>query len=392
MKYTKICCLVLFIMIFSGCQKTIIDELPDGYYIDLKTKDVDVYSDTYLKDIVKTTNINYDESVKLNTDALGEKNVEINFVVDNNTYIYHIKYNVLDLSKPKILNKNEIYVNQNSDIWLCDYIMYGDVYSNEPICRVEGDYNLNEIGDYNIKYIVTDDANNEEYFDTILHVTKPSTNKNNKKTITYFSNVYQKYKNNDTKIGIDVSEWQGDIDFNSVKKAGAEFVIIRIGLELADSKELVIDQKYKDNIKNAKDAGLEVGVYFYSTANNILEAKEQAEWVQNTLDNEELDLPIVFDWERFNKWNSLKLSFHDINEIADTFLNEVESFGYTGMLYSSKFYLENIWTNKNSYPVWLAHYTNNTNYEGNYFIWQMCNDGKINGITGDVDIDIMYLK
>ena len=109
------------------------------------------------------------------------------------------------------------------------------------------------------------------------------------------------------------------------------------------------------------------------------------------MDGEKLELPIVFDWENFNKWNEYKLSFHDINSIADTFIDTVMKSGYKGMLYSSKFYLENIWENKNDYPVWLAHYTDETNYTGKYKIWQMCNDGVIDGINGDVDIDIMYL-
>ena len=116
-----------------------------------------------------------------------------------------------------------------------------------------------------------------------------------------------------------------------------------------------------------------------------------AEWVIKALDGEELDLPVVFDWENWSKWQEYKLSFHDINEIADTFMKTIEKAGYKGMLYSSKFYLENIWENKNDYPVWLAHYTNETNYKGKYKIWQMCNDGVIDGINGDVDIDIMYL-
>ena len=391
MKYVKIICLMVIILLFTGCSKTIIDELPEGYYFELNGLSADIYSDTKLSDLVKKTNIDYDDLL-LDTNSLGEKTTEIKFIVDKNTYIYHINYSVKDLSKPRILSSGDRYVTVGSDVWLCDYIMYGDEYDKEPVCRVEGEYDLNTIGDYNIKYIVSDESENEEYFETILHVIKEQKKSNTNKTTTYFKNVYNKNKNDNTSIGIDVSEWQDDIDFNKVKESGVEFVIIRIGLELSKSKEIAIDKKFSDNIKNAKDAGLKVGVYFYSVALNNEEAKDQAKWVLDTLNNEQLDLPIVFDWESFNNWNNLKLSFHDINEIADTFISEVEKFGYKGMLYSSKFYLENIWENKNNYPVWLAHYTDNTNYEGKYSIWQMCNDGKISGIDTDVDIDIMYLE
>ena len=376
MKYYKILILLFIVGLFTGCSKTIIDELPEGYYFDLKTTDTDVYSDTYLKDIVKTTNIDYDKTIKLDTSSLGEKSAEIKFMVDKNTYIYHINYQVKDISKPRILSSGDRYITVNSDVWLCDYIMYGDEYTKEPVCRVEGDYDLNTIGDYDIKYIVSDDAGNEEYFETTLHVIEPSNNKtSSKKTTTYFSKVYKNNKNDNTKIGIDVSEWQDDIDFNKVKNSKAEFVIIRIGLELSKSGEIEIDARYKENIKKAHEAGLDVGVYFYSNALDKDTAIKQAKWVLDTLDGETLDLPIVFDWENFSKWNSLHLSFHDINEIADIFISTIEDAGYKGMLYSSKFYLESIWENKNNYPVWLAHYTNKTNYEGNYYIWQMCNDG-----------------
>ena len=79
----------------------------------------------------------------------------------------------------------------------------------------------------------------------------------------------------------------------------------------------------------------------------------------------------------------------NISEIAKTYLNEMEKAGYEGMLYSSKYYLENVWF-KQKYPVWLAHYTTKTNYQGEYKVWQMCSNGRVDGIYGDVDINIMY--
>ena len=163
--------------------------------------------------------------------------------------------------------------------------------------------------------------------------------------------------------------------------------MMRLGVD--SNKTLSVDRYFKTNIKNAKEAGLKVGVYMYSVATSEDEALKQADFVIETLDNEKLDLPIVFDWESWASWNTFKISFHDINEIADTFLKRVSEKGYEGMLYSSKFYLETIWENGN-YPVWLAHYTKETDYQGKYKIWQLCNNGRISGINGDVDIDIMY--
>lgn len=389
MKYKSIIIFVALLML-CGCNKVIIDSIPKDYYINIKNSNIDIYSDTKLSDIIDT-NIKFND-VLLNTNSIGDKIYNLKFKINKKKYLYHIKYSVKDLTKPRILSSSDRYIPVGKDVYLCDYIMYGDNYDNEPVCRVEGEYDLNKIGNYNIKYIVSDDAGNEEYFETILHVYEPSNEtKKSKKTITYFSDVVSEHKNDKTKIGIDVSRWQGDIDFKKVKEAGAEFVFIRIGVESKQGEEIGMDSKYKQNIKKAKEAGLDVGVYLYTIALNKDVARSHVEWVVKALDGEKLELPIVFDWENFNKWNEYKLSFHDINSIADTFIDTVMKSGYKGMLYSSKFYLENIWENKNDYPVWLAHYTDETNYTGKYKIWQMCNDGVIDGINGDVDIDIMYL-
>ena len=389
MKY-KIIIIFVALLMLCGCNKVIIDSIPKDYYINIKNSNIDIYSDTKLSDIIDT-NVKFND-VLLNTNSIGNKIYNLKFKINKKRYLYHIKYSVKDLTKPRILSSSDRYIPVGKDVYLCDYIMYGDNYDNEPVCRVEGEYDLNKIGNYNIKYIVGDEAGNEEYFETILHVYEPSNEtKKSKKTITYFSDVVSEHKNDKTKIGIDVSRWQGDIDFKKVKEAGAEFVFIRIGVESKQGEEIGMDSKYKQNIKKAKEAGLDVGVYLYTIALNKDVARSHAEWVVKALDGEKLDLPIVFDWENFNKWNEYKLSFHDINSIADTFIETVKKAGYEGMLYSSKFYLENIWENKNDYPVWLAHYTDETNYTGKYKIWQMCNDGVIDGINGDVDIDIMYL-
>ena len=383
---------IIIILFLAGCKNiVIVDELPKDSYINIKNEEIDVYSDTKLSDLIET-NIDFYEDIVIDTDSLGKKTYDFRFKNDNKDYLYHINYEVKDLSKPRILSGGDRYVTVNSDVYLCDYIMYGDEYDNEAVCRVEGEYDLNKIGIYNIKYIVTDSSNNEETFETKLHVYKPSDDSNNetKVTHTYFSEIVDNYKSHDTKIGLDISSWQGDVDFNKLKSNGVEFIIIRIGLQLSESRRIEIDNKYKEYIKSAKNAGLDVGVYFYSIALTKEEAIKHAKWVLKELDGETLELGVYFDWESFSKWNSYKLSFHDINEIANSFIKTINDSGYKGYLYSSKFYLENIWETKQ--PVWLAHYTKKTSYEGNYNLWQMCNDGVIDGISGPVDIDIMYLK
>ena len=104
--------------------------------------------------------------------------------------------------------------------------------------------------------------------------------------------------------------------------------------------------------------------------------------------NYKVDLEIVYDWENWGDFQSYDLSFHDLKETYQAFQKTVKEKGYKGMLYGSKSYLESIWDSPSE--VWLAHYTKETSYTGTYKVWQLCDDGKVNGINGYVDIDIRY--
>ena len=192
-------------------------------------------------------------------------------------------------------------------------------------------------------------------------------------------------------VGIDVSVWQGDINFKKVKEAGAEFVMIRIGFGHDSKNNIVMDSKFKNNIKNAKEEGLLVGIYFYSYAKTIDEAKKQASWIIQELNGINLDLPITFDWESWTYFDDYQLNFLDINNIAKAFMDECIKAGYDSMLYSSLNYLNKVW-NLKEYKTWLAHYTKKTTYENDYLIWQSSSTGSINGINGAVDLDVLYKK
>lgn len=210
-----------------------------------------------------------------------------------------------------------------------------------------------------------------------------------KNTIS-FSNAIEKYKKSNTKIGIDVSQWQGDIDWQKVKSAGAEFAIIRVGYQKGYDGENVIDPYFINNITKAKEAKLKVGIYYYSYAKTVKQAKEQAEWVADKLKNYEIDLPVAFDWESWSSFVTCKMSFFDINQVAHTYCNTLKEHGYKTSLYSSKNYLEKVWYPEEFDYIWLAHYTSKTDYKNKYGMWQFCNTGKIDGINGDVDIDVLY--
>jgi GH25 family lysozyme M1 (1,4-beta-N-acetylmuramidase) len=103
-----------------------------------------------------------------------------------------------------------------------------------------------------------------------------------------------------------------------------------------------------------------------------------------------LELPIVFDWENFSHFQQYGISFQQLNHLYDVFEEEVTAAGYDSMLYGSKYYLQAVWAHTDTRPVWLAHFTSQTNYEGPYKIWQASATGQVPGIDAYVDMNILY--
>ena len=329
----------------------------------------------------------------LNTDSLGKKKIDFEYINDDGIKIkYNYEINVVDREAPLIWLGKSYNVTRGSEDNLIDKIMCGDNYDNNPECVIEGDYNLDNVGSYNLVFKATDSSGNVSKKKFILNVNEASSKKesNGVKSVTEFSDVIKDYKNDNTQIGIDVSKWQGDIDFSKLKSAGVEFVIIRIGSSTGINGENFIDSKFIQNIKNANSVGIPMGVYFYSYANSVDRAISDAKWIIENIKDYKVELPIAFDWENWGSFNTYELSFFGLTNIAKGFMDTVKSAGYDAMLYSSKTYLENIWMSV-EYPVWLAHYTKNTNYAGDYSYWQICSNGRVDGINGDVDIDIRYI-
>ena len=372
-------------------------------YIEIKNAVVKVVlKDNLEADFVDTLKVSsFIESINgkivndyyLNTDSLGKKKIDFEYINDDGIKIkYNYEINVVDREAPLIWLCKSYNVTRGSEDNLIDKIMCGDNYDNNPECVIEGDYNLDNVGSYNLVFKATDSSGNVSKKKFILNVNEASSKKesNGVKSVTEFSDVIKDYKNDNTQIGIDVSKWQGDIDFSKLKSAGVEFVIIRIGSSTGINGENFIDSKFIQNIKNANSVGIPMGVYFYSYANSVDRAISDAKWIIENIKDYKVELPIAFDWENWGSFNTYELSFFGLTNIAKGFMDTVKSAGYDAMLYSSKTYLENIWMSV-EYPVWLAHYTKNTNYAGDYSYWQICSNGRVDGINGDVDIDIRYI-
>ena len=360
----------------------------------LKTE---VYTEANFEDYIDTIEGKIIEKPKIDNKRTGKQSLEFIYLnKDNKKRRGTFEIEIVDTEKPLVWLSNNYNTKIGTDIDLKDKIMCVDNYDNKPSCQINGEYDINTAGVYPLEFIAQDSSGNIFQKEFTLTVYEPVQTENNSNEIetsepSYidFNDVLNNYKNENTEIGIDVSKWQGNIDFTKVKNAGATFVMIRVGSQNGVGGEYVLDKNFKQNIENALKNDLKVGIYFYSYADSEKEAKKQANWVIKQIKDYDIDLPIVFDFESFDAFNQMELSIFGLNEVANSFIETVDNAGYTGVLYGSKNYLNAIWKYHTS-PVWLAHYTDQTNYEGDYFMWQMCNDGKIDGIEGYVDIDILY--
>lgn len=358
----------------------------------LSKQNIEVYEKIELKNIINE-NINLLNNQEINTNNLGEQEIEIKYKNKIFKYKEKIKINIVDTTDPLIL-VNNAWIEEGQDLDLVNNSLCADNFDAKPNCEVEGNYDINTPGQYKLKYKATDSSNNktEKNF-TLTVYKKPEPIEQEpepeikEESFVDFQDIIKIHKKPNTKIGIDISKWQGDIDFEKVKNAGCEFVIIKAAGSYIDG-EMYTDPKFIYNIENALKNNLKVGVYFNSDANSVDMAKKEIEYILDLIKDYDIELGIAYDWENFTNFNTFNISLHTLNEMADIFLKETKEKGYKPILYSSKYYLENIW-DKN-YDIWVAQYADNNTYEGEYIMWQQCSDGRIDGINAYVDIDIMY--
>lgn len=187
--------------------------------------------------------------------------------------------------------------------------------------------------------------------------------------------------------GIDVSKWQGTINWNEVKKDGVEFAIIREGWGKKSPNQ--IDKKFRENYENAKSAGIPVGCYHYSYADSVDNAKKEAEFCLENIQGLKLEYPVCFDIE---DRTMLSLSNRQRTDIVKAFCGEIEKAGYYAMFYCNFYWFENLLIKEEllpKYDLWLAQW-NTSASKVSCGIWQKSDKGFINGITGNVDLNIAY--
>lgn len=294
-------------------------------------KNVSLNKDTFdygaKVDIKNITDKKYKcQSKVLNTLKLGKHN-DTMFC---NKKEYKIKYEVIDKEKPIIWIGNTITRTPGYKEDISKELTCMDNADRTPLTNITGSYDINTVGTYNLTFTCTDNSGNSSSKDFKLVVKEKNVTTGGAYTgvlTNYldFKDVYKERKNDNTLVGIDVSKYQGNIDWQKVKDAGVEFAIIRLGYRYFYDEPLSLDPYFLKNIEGASNA----------------------------------------------------------------FLKTIKDAGYTPVHYASKSYLEYIWLPVD-YDIWLAHYTKQTSYKGDYVMWQLSSNGKVDGINNYVDINVYY--
>lgn len=205
-------------------------------------------------------------------------------------------------------------------------------------------------------------------------------------------------------MGIDVSKFQGTIDWTAVAESGIDFAIVRVGYRTPSSGQIMEDTNARYNMQEATANGLKIGAYFFSTAVSEAEAIEEAKWVADYISQYQITYPVAYNCENFENPDNrqYELTKTQRTDCAIAFLNEIYNQGYTPMFYASKNEMQDDlkWETsriEKSFKVWVSQYpsvpypeTSASNYTGSHDMWQYTNNGTIAGISKPVDVNVAY--
>lgn len=207
----------------------------------------------------------------------------------------------------------------------------------------------------------------------------------------YNRHNYLLLQNLESYAGIDVSAFQGKIDWKKVKASGIDFAIIRLGYRGYESGKLVEDEYAKANLKGAREAGVKIGAYFFSQALNINETDEEIRYMLKILGNTKLDMPIVLDWEiPADTARTRKMDARTLTDIQRHFCGQMRDRGYQPMIYFNWHQSEHLYvlSELEEYPFWLALYQDRMTYPWKIEMWQYSDKGRVPGIQGNVDLNV----
>ena len=208
--------------------------------------------------------------------------------------------------------------------------------------------------------------------------------------ITYVGGEYKASR------GVDVSEYQGDIDWQAVYDSGVRFALLRAGGRYYGSGELYSDDKFLENLEGARSAGLQVGAYFFSQAISAAEAREEARYVLQLIGERELDLPVFFDWERVEDANARTnaLDNETLTECAVTFCEEIKTAGFEPgvYVYNGTGYYGYDLSCLQDYMLWCASVGSYPYFYYAHNVWQYSFRGAVPGINVECDLNMMFTK
>lgn len=198
-------------------------------------------------------------------------------------------------------------------------------------------------------------------------------------------------------VGVDVSKFQKNIDWEKVKESGIDFAIVRVAYRgYGKAGSLNEDEYYRKNLTGAKEAGLDVGVYIYSQAINEEEAIEEADYICGLIEEYDVTLPVVYDPEHVDNdvARTDEVSSEQFTKNARAFCDRVKTYGYEPMIYANMLWeaYEFDLSELNDIPFWYADYENLPQSPYDFKMWQYTQAGKVSGINGNVDLNVMYVQ
>ena len=193
--------------------------------------------------------------------------------------------------------------------------------------------------------------------------------------------------------GVDVSVYQGEIDWQAVAASGIDFAMIRVGYRGYAQGTLQLDDCFQANMEGALAAGLDVGVYFFSQATTVAEAEAEADFVLEAIRNYPIRYPVAFDWEYItaDQARTDGMDGQGITQCASAFCDLVEAAGYTPMVYFNQHmgYLVYQLDQLDAFPFWLAEYGSQPDFYYDFELWQYTHTGSVPGIQGNVDLNLL---
>lgn len=196
-------------------------------------------------------------------------------------------------------------------------------------------------------------------------------------------------------LGVNLNRNSGDVNFEKLKSAGVEFVMIRFGARGYQNGQISIDDKYATYVQEAREAGLEVGLTFYSQAVTQEEAVEEANTVLGSISANSISYPIVFDMELVSNDTARidTLSKMTLTNIADAFCKTIKDAGYSPIIYGNKYWLlrKIDLTKLSSYDIWLSQEEDVPDYPYKFSMWEYTREGQIDGISGDASLSISFI-